>query len=103
MLTFISLEQLNALEYEMSEADYKPNTAQKLLAAEVTRFVHGEEGLKQAESATQVTPLFTLTFLGSRSCNQRQHKGYNVRKNYQFVIPVSLTHAKSESMGIEAL
>jgi hypothetical protein len=34
--------------------DYVPNTAQRLLAAEVTRFVHGEEGLQQALKATQV-------------------------------------------------
>ena len=35
------------------QADYKPNTAQKILAREVTRFVHGEEGLIQALSATE--------------------------------------------------
>ena len=54
MLTFISLDEINALETEMKGDDYKPNTAQRILAAEVTRFVHGAEGLKQAESATQV-------------------------------------------------
>lgn len=31
-----------------------PNTAQRRLAEEVTRFVHGEEGLQQAIKATQV-------------------------------------------------
>ena len=33
---------------------YVPNTAQRLLAQEVTRFVHGEEGLQQALKATEV-------------------------------------------------
>lgn len=33
---------------------YVPNTAQRLLAEEVTRFVHGEEGLAQAIKATEV-------------------------------------------------
>lgn len=54
MLTFISLEDIENLEKEMSSSDYKPNTAQKILAREVTHFVHGSEGLKQAEAATQV-------------------------------------------------
>lgn len=31
---------------------YEPNTAQRRLAEEVTRFVHGEEGLQQAVKAT---------------------------------------------------
>jgi tyrosyl-tRNA synthetase len=30
-----------------------PNSAQKILAAEVVRFVHGEQGLKSALSATE--------------------------------------------------
>lgn len=54
MLTFISLEDIQALEQEMSSSQYTPNTAQKILAREVTQFVHGAEGLKQAEAATQV-------------------------------------------------
>ena len=39
----------------MAAPDYAPNTAQRRLAEEVTRFVHGEEGLQQAIKATQVT------------------------------------------------
>ena len=38
----------------VSQTDsYVVNTAQKLLAAEVTRFVHGQEGLDQALRATE--------------------------------------------------
>lgn len=33
---------------------YLKNSAQRLLAEEVTRFVHGEEGLRQALRATEV-------------------------------------------------
>jgi len=36
----------------MQEKGYEPNTAQKVLAEEVTRFVHGEEGLLQARRVT---------------------------------------------------
>jgi tyrosyl-tRNA synthetase len=38
----------------MQQPAYQPNAAQKLLAAEVTRFVHGQEGLDQALRATEV-------------------------------------------------
>ena len=54
MLTFVPLEDLEALERSMQEPGYKPNTAQRLLAAEVTSFVHGQQGLDQALRATEV-------------------------------------------------
>lgn len=54
MLTFLSLEEIQRLEESMSSSSYKPNTAQRVLAREVTAFVHGPEGLRQAEAATQV-------------------------------------------------
>ncbi len=53
-LTFLPLPDIAELEAAMAEPGYAPNTAQKLLAAEVTRFVHGEAGLAQALAATQV-------------------------------------------------
>ncbi|KAL0296758.1 UNVERIFIED_CONTAM: Tyrosine--tRNA ligase, chloroplastic/mitochondrial [Sesamum radiatum] len=37
----------------MRSPGYVPNTAQRRLAEEVTRFVHGEEGLEEALKATQ--------------------------------------------------
>lgn len=46
MLTFLPLEEITAMEAAMAAPGYAPNTAQKLLAQEVTRFVHGEEGLE---------------------------------------------------------
>ncbi len=49
MLTFLPLEEIEPL----SRADVPPNTAQKLLAAEVTRFVHGEAGLQAALRVTE--------------------------------------------------
>ena len=38
----------------MQSEGYTPNTAQRLLAEEVTRFVHGQQGLDDALKATQV-------------------------------------------------
>ncbi|CAN8269756.1 unnamed protein product [Cochlearia groenlandica] len=52
-LTFLSLDEVKILEDQMKEPGYVPNTAQMKLAEEVTRFVHGEEGLKEAIKATE--------------------------------------------------
>lgn len=54
MLTFLPLEQIQRVEGDMQQSSYKPNTAQRLLAEEVIRFVHGGEGLSAALSATKV-------------------------------------------------
>ncbi|GAX79408.1 hypothetical protein CEUSTIGMA_g6849.t1 [Chlamydomonas eustigma] len=53
MLTFLSLDEIAGMEASMSQPGYVPNTVQRKLAEEVTRFVHGEEGLKQALQATE--------------------------------------------------
>ena len=54
MLTFLPLDRIQSVEHDMQQSAYQPNTAQRLLAEEVIRFVHGEEGLSAALSATQV-------------------------------------------------
>ena len=54
MLTFVPLEDIAELERSMQQPGYKPNTAQRLLASEVTCFVHGKHGLDQALNATKV-------------------------------------------------
>lgn len=53
MLTFLELDEISRIEKSMGEKDYIPNTAQKILAGEVTRLVHGEQGLKRAIHATE--------------------------------------------------
>jgi tyrosyl-tRNA synthetase len=45
--TFLTRHEIEAIEKEMAEAPEK-RTAQKTLAEEVTKFVHGEEALQQA-------------------------------------------------------
>jgi len=52
MLTFMDIEEIQSIEKKMQSPDYVPNTAQKRLSEEVTRLVHGEEGLKKALSVT---------------------------------------------------
>lgn len=49
MLTFLDLEEIDEIEKGMDT----PNSAQKRLAAEVTRLIHGEEGLAEALKLTE--------------------------------------------------
>lgn len=53
MITFMDLEEIRGYEEKMKSKDYVPNTAQKKLAEEVTRIVHGNEGLEMALRVTQ--------------------------------------------------
>ena len=52
-LTFMDMNEIRELEAKMQEVGYVPNTAQKRLAEEVTRFVHGEEGVAVARKVTE--------------------------------------------------
>tara|TARA_B100002049_G_scaffold216793_2_gene182937 strand:+ start:3846 stop:5105 length:1260 start_codon:yes stop_codon:yes gene_type:complete len=54
--TFLSCEDINAIEQRDKASTAKPR-AQLILAAEMTRFVHGEKGLKSAQRITHA--LFT--------------------------------------------
>ena len=52
MLTFLDMEEIRRYEKQMQKPDYIPRTVQKRLAEEVTRLVHGEEGLQTAIRVT---------------------------------------------------
>lgn len=53
ILTFMDMDEIKQLENEMKGPGYLPNTAQRRLAEEVTRFVHGQDGLDEALKATE--------------------------------------------------
>ncbi|KAL2941663.1 Tyrosine--tRNA ligase chloroplastic/mitochondrial [Bienertia sinuspersici] len=53
ILTFLDIEHIEEIEREMKKPGYVPNSAQRRLAEELTRFVHGEAGLKEAIKATE--------------------------------------------------
>lgn len=53
MLTFLDLEEIQTIQYQMQDSSYIPNTAQKRLAEEVVLFVHGKEGVDSALRATE--------------------------------------------------
>lgn len=52
MLTFMEMSEIRHYEQQMKESSYAPNSAQKRLAEEVTRIVHGESGLQTALKVT---------------------------------------------------
>lgn len=52
LLTFMDMSEIRHIESWMRKPDYVPNTAQKRLAEEITRIVHGEEGLQTALRVT---------------------------------------------------
>ncbi len=51
--TFLSMEEINQLAVEVTERP-EQRTAQRRLASEVVKFVHGDAGLAQAEKATSI-------------------------------------------------
>ncbi len=53
VLTFMDLEEIREYEVSMQGSNYIPNTAQKRLAEELTRLIHGEEGLAKALKVTE--------------------------------------------------
>lgn len=63
MVTFLPMEEIRELERSMQTSEYVPNTAQKILARELTRLVHGEEGLEKAQKATEVATPGSQTIL----------------------------------------
>jgi tyrosyl-tRNA synthetase len=52
LLTFMDMSEIRQYEKMMLQPDYVANTAQKKLAEEVTKIVHGEEGLQTALRVT---------------------------------------------------
>lgn len=53
MLTFMEMDEIRAIEKQMQDPDYEANSAQRRLAEEITRSVHGEEGLQTALRVTE--------------------------------------------------
>lgn len=63
LLTFMEMSEITEYATRMNAPDYVPNTAQKKLAAEVTKIVHGEAGLEIALKVTQAALPGSATIL----------------------------------------
>lgn len=66
LLTFMEMSEIHDYEQSMKAPNYVPNAAQKRLAEEVTRIVHGEDGLKTALRITEGAAPGTKTSLDAQ-------------------------------------
>lgn len=73
LLTFMDIEEIRDYEAKMKSGDYIPNTAQKKLAEEVTRIVHGEDGLRIALQVTAGVSPGAQTVLDADSLESLAH------------------------------
>ncbi|CAN6451407.1 unnamed protein product [Victoria cruziana] len=101
ILTFLSMEEIEELEEGMKKDGYVPNSAQKRLAEEVTRFVHGEEGLLEALKATEALRPGSETKLDSRTIEDIAEDVPSCALSYNEVLNISLVDV-SVSSGLFA-
>lgn len=72
--TFLSVEEIEHIEQKDKESGGKPQ-GQSVLAREVTKLVHGEEGLKAAERITQALFSGDVDSLSEQDLEQIQQDG----------------------------
>ena len=109
MLTFLSLEDINDIENQMKAPSYKPNTAQKILAKEVTEFIHGKEGLKIAQNVTNAAKPGSDSTLDYDTLKQISKDMPNINVTFSDIIgkkytdiacQIGLTSSKSEALRL---
>jgi len=66
-LTFMSMEEIHEIEVEMSQSTYRANSAQKVLARNITEIVHGKKGVEKAELITQAASPGAVTLLDAKT------------------------------------
>ena len=72
--TFLSVEEIDLLEKQDAEREGRPQ-AQKILAQEVTRLVHGEDALQAAENITESLFSGEVACLSDSDCRQLVQDG----------------------------
>ncbi len=106
MLTFLENEEISEIEASMNSADYRTNSAQKRLAEEVTRIVHGDEGVAVAQKVTAGAAPGSKTKLDSEMLlsiaddmpNAEVSRGEVIGSKYtELLTKVGLTASKGEA------
>ncbi len=106
MLTFLDMEEIREIENGMQKKDYIPNTAQKRLADEVTRIIHGETGLQNALRITSAAApgaktsldIATLEALANEALSKTLSKMEVIGvKLIDLLVRVELVPSKSEA------
>ncbi len=109
MLTLLDIDQINDIEKQMQSSTYKANSAQKILAEEVTKFIHGEKGLKIAQDVTKAAAPGSDATLDFESLKRISKDMPNVKVNSFDVIgkkfteiacKIGLTTSKGEALRL---
>lgn len=109
MLTFVEIEEILEIERLLKNQSLPPNTAQKRLAEEVTRFVHGEEGLQTALRVTHAALPGSNAILDSKilqdikgdiSSADFSKKDVIGRKYIDILVQSQLLSSKSEAIRL---
>lgn len=106
MVTFMEMGEIRRYEAQMKQSDYIPRTAQKRLAEEVTRLVHGEEGLQRAMKVTESVAPGSKSVLDAETlenlaedmphCELKPESVLN-KKVIDLLVEISLQPSKSEA------
>lgn len=106
LLTFVEMNEIHACEAAMQQKDYVPNTVQRRLAEEVTRLVHGEDGLATALRVTKGAAPGSDTILDAATLESiaKDMASYNLpassvlgQKIIDIIVKVGLQPSKGEA------
>ncbi len=102
MLTFMDLIEISSIEKQMKD---HPNIAQKRFAAEVTKFVHGQEGLEAALKATEgsqseLTVEVLEKIAGDMPSISLKHSDVIDQKYIDLVVRIGLLPSKGEALRL---
>ena len=98
--TFLSIEEITAVERDDAERAGRPE-AQRVLAQEVTRLVHGEAGLSAAERITEALFSGDLSDLGEADLKQLAMDGLPTHTLDRTDLPPTLTQLLAQ-VGVAA-
>ncbi|MEZ5569761.1 MAG: tyrosine--tRNA ligase [Halioglobus sp.] len=94
--TFLSVEQIEQLERDDQQRTGRPE-AQRMLAAEVTRLVHGQEGLDAAKRITQALFSGSLDTLAESDVLQLRQDGLPSSRLSRDMLPETLTQMLTDA------
>lgn len=105
MLTFLDVKEINRLILSMESSNYVPGSIQNILATEVTRFVHGDQGVEKAKKITLHLSPGSITDLNKESLEffKKEKLSFPMKVNdilgkllLDVVINIDLCKTKSE-------
>lgn len=106
LLTFMEMTDISSYAEQMQAPGYSPNTAQKRLAEEVTRIVHGVEGLKLAQKVTQAAAPGAETKLDASTlealskeipCYNVAQDEFNIVKLIDLIVKLGIQPSRGEA------